>query len=318
MLSRVAENVYWMCRYIERAEDIARVVSVNANLQLDLPRGIDPGWKPLIDTLGANTLFEERHKDYRERSVIQFLLGDRDSPSSVSSCLRMARENCRTVRDILPPEAWHYLNEVQLYVDENLESGLTKKGRHEFLGRIVRSCQMSIGLLGSVMTRDVAYQFVRLGRNLERADMTTRFLDMRLAVADADDMPEMSSGHALQWGIVLGALSAYHMYRRKMGAQVQRQHVLWFLFNDDESPRSFMHCLNAVEESLGMLTNNHPCLLAVRGVVNELEQTKVETLEPASLEALIDRLQRGLQDIHRTIARMYFLPSPAEAQGVDR
>ena len=112
----------------------------------------------------------------------------------------------------------------------------------------------------------------------------------------------------VQWVNVLGSLSAYHMYRRKMQAQVQREHVLWFLFKDDEFPRSFMHCVNAIEESLGTLDNNYPCLITVRKVVKIIEQTEVNTIEPAALDQLVDRLQRGLMGVHNAIARMYFLP----------
>lgn len=312
MLSRVAENIYWMCRYIERAESIVRVVSVNANVQLDLPKGVAPGWKPLIDVLGANTVFEARYREYGERQVVRFLLGDRDSSSSVRCCLMSARENCRTVRDILPREAWQYLTELQLYVEGNLQAGLTRKGRYEFLDRIIRGCQMTLGLLGSVMTRDVGYQFLRLGRNLERADMTTRFIDMRLTVPQSKKRLDPTVIGTVQWVNVLESLSAYQMFRRKMQARVQREHVLWFLFMDDEFPRSFMHCLNAVEESLGTLDNNRPCLLAVRQVIKDLDQTDVQNLDTATLGVLVDRLQRGLMDVHATVARMYFLP-PVEA-----
>lgn len=313
MLSRVAESIYWMCRYIERAENIARVVGVNANLWLDLPRGVAPGWKPLIDVMGANAAFEQRHRDYGERQVVRFLLGDRSSPSSVRTCLTNARENCRTVRDILPREAWQYLTELQLHVYENLNDGLTKSGRFAFLDRIVRDCQMMVGLLGSVMTRDVGYQFLRLGRNLERADMTTRFVDMRLSVPDLDTLPDPDALDAVQWVNVLVSLSADQMYRRKMQAQIQRRHVLWFLFKDDEFPRSFMHCLNALEESLGTLNNPQPGLLAVREVVAALDRTDVGALGPEQLVALVDRLQIGLGTIHKTIARMYFLPEAPAA-----
>ncbi len=313
MLSRVAETLYWMSRYIERAENIARVVSVNANLQLDLPRGVAPDWKPLIDVTGANELFEKRYRKYGERQVVRFLLGDRESPSSVRSCIRNARESCRTVRDILPREAWQYLTELHLHIDENLTTGVTKRCRYGFLGRIIRTCQMTMGLIGSAMTRDVGYQFLRLGRNLERADMTTRFIDIRLSVPDSNKLSDVTSLDTLQWVNVLGSLSAYHMYRRKMRTQVQREDVLWFLLKDDEFPRSFMHCLNAVEESLGTLENYHPCLLAVRKVVKDFEQTNVETLEPTALSKVVDRLQCGLMDIHATVARMYFLPPPVDA-----
>jgi uncharacterized alpha-E superfamily protein len=313
MLSRVAESLYWMSRYIERAENIARFVSVNANLQLDLPRGVAPDWKPLIDVTGANPAFERRYQSYGERQVVRFLLGDPESPSSVHGCIVSARESCRTVRDILPREAWQYLTELQLHIEENLNAGLGKRDRHGFVGRIIRTCQMTVGLLNSVMTRDVGYQFLRIGRNLERADMTTRFIDMRLSVPDADKLTDVASLDTVQWVNVLGSLSAYHMYRRKMRTQVERQHVLWFLLKDDEFPRSFTHCLNAIEESLGCLENNYPCLLAVRKAVKELDRTRIGALEPAGLSKLVDRLQRRLMDVNATVARMYFLPPAADA-----
>ncbi|MGR8921763.1 MAG: alpha-E domain-containing protein [Gammaproteobacteria bacterium] len=313
MLSRVAESMYWMSRYIERAENMARVVSVNGNLQLDLPRGVAPGWKPIVDITGANADFEKSHRAYGERQVVRFLLGDRHSPSSVRCCISNARENCRTMREILPREAWQYLTELQLFVDENLATGLTRSGRQPFIDRIIRTCQMTMGLLGSVMTRDVGYQFLRLGRNLERADMTTRFIDIRPSVSTSDKAPDPAALATTQWVSVLGSLSAYHMYRRKMRALVEREHVLWFLLKDDEFPRSFMHCLNAIEESLGTLDHGHPCLVAVRKVVNEVGQANTETLTRAGIPPLVDRLQRGLIEVHDTVARMYFLQAPAEA-----
>ncbi len=308
MLSSVAENIYWMCRYIERAESIARVVSVNANFQMDLPRGVNPDWRPLIDVMGANAEFESRYREYGERQVGRFLLGDPNCPSSVKSCLSRARENCRTVRDSLPREVWEYLTELQFFIDENLQEGLTQKGRHGFTQRIIRTCQMTSGLLGSVMTRDIGYQFLRIGRNLERADMTTRFIDMRLAISQLEGL-DPTALTKVQWVNVLSSMSAYHMYRRKMQAQVERQHVLWFMLKDDEFPRSFIHCINAIEESLGLLSHSQPCLLAARKIVKVVDKAKLESLDNDALGRLVDRLQRGLQDVHDSMARMYFLPA---------
>ena len=298
-----------MSRYIERAESMVRVIGVNAKLQLDLPSGVTPDWRPLIDVIAANEAFEQTHSDYSERQVVRFLISDPDCPSSVRSCLRSARENCRTVREILPREAWQYLTELQLFVDENLKSGLTKMGRHAFLNRITRTCQMIMGLLSSVMTRDLGYQFLRLGRNLERADMITRFIDMRLAVAQPEKLADSAQLSTVQWVNVLDSLSAYQMYRRKVHATVEREQVLWFLLQDDEFPRSFMHCLNAIEESLGALDNSHPCLLAARKAARDIERTSVETLPPEALTEMMDVLQSRLLDIHATLARMYFLPA---------
>jgi uncharacterized alpha-E superfamily protein len=123
MLSRVAENIYWLARYVERAENTARIVTVNANLLLDLPKGIAPGWRPLIDITGANALFEEHYKDYGERQVVRFLLGDERYPGSILSALGAARENCRTIRDVVPREAWEQINELYLFAREELAKG---------------------------------------------------------------------------------------------------------------------------------------------------------------------------------------------------
>ena len=154
MLSRVAENIYWMARCIERAENTARLVSVNANLLLDLPRGVQLDWEPLITIVGMNQPFRERYSEASERNVMRFLIGDQNNPNSILSSLRNARENCRTVRDIVPRSGWERLNELFLYAKDNVNSGLTKGGRYAYLTRIITGSQGISGLLSGTMARD--------------------------------------------------------------------------------------------------------------------------------------------------------------------
>jgi uncharacterized alpha-E superfamily protein len=314
MLSRVAEHLYWLARYVERAENTARVVGVNANLLLDLPRGIAPGWKPLIDVTGANATFEERYQEYGERQVVKFLLGDRDNPGSVINSLWAARENCRTVRDILPRQAWELLNELHIYAGETLQSGLTKRGRHVYLRHIIRGSQLLTGMLGAIMTRDEGYQFLRLGRNLERADMTSRLIDVRSADLLPDDVADLRPFDTVQWISVLNSLSAYQMYRRAMQVQVRRQEVLKFLFKDSRFPRAILHCVDAVEESVGPLKNNTAALDASRRVAKKILRTRVERLEQIALHQFVDDLQLGFTEMHGAIAATYFLPAGSESQ----
>jgi uncharacterized alpha-E superfamily protein len=312
MLSRVAENLYWMARYVERAENTARVVSVNANLLLDLPRGLAPGWKPLIDITGLNDVFEDHYQDYGERQVVKFLLADPDNPGSVLSSLNQARETCRTVRDILPRTAWEMLNELHLYSAENLQTGLTKRGRHGYLRRIISGSQMLTGMLGSVMTRDEGYQFLCIGRNLERADMTTRIIDVRSADLLPEDVADLRPFDTIQWVSVLHSLSAYQMYRRTMQVQVKRQDVLRFLFRDPLFPRAVMHCLDAAEESLGTLKNHADALKSVRSAVRKIQRVRVDRLAQSALHDFVDDLQLSFIRIHEAVAGTYFLPAPAE------
>ncbi len=132
MLSRVAENLYWMSRYLERAENTARLVSVGTNLLLDLPTGMRQGWEPLIAISGCDEIYPKSHGDYGERAVLRFLIGAKDNPGSISASLQSARENCRTIRDIVPREVWEQINALHLYAREHMQEGLTKRGRHPF------------------------------------------------------------------------------------------------------------------------------------------------------------------------------------------
>ncbi len=308
MLSRVAENIYWMARYVERAENTARLVRVNAYLLLDLPRGIAPGWEPLVSIMGMDEEFHERYTRITERNVVKFLIGDSSNHCSILSSLAAARENCRTVRDIVPRSGWEQFNELYLYAKENMKTGLTKSGRHAYLARIIAGSQTINGLLGSLLLRDEGFQFLRIGRNLERADMTTRIIDVR----STDLLPEGSADSkaydTIQWVSVLNSLSAYQAYRRKVQVQVRRAETLNFLFKDTLFPRAFLHCLYALEESLGELKNNKGSLETLRRLTYKASTTQVDEMRKEQLHSFIDQLQLGLIELHQAVAETYFLP----------
>ena len=314
MLSRVAENLYWMARYVERAENTARLISVNANLLMDLPRGSALGWAPLIDIMGLNAEFAERHKDAGERQVVKFLVGDNKSQGSILSSLHLAREACRTVRDALPREVWEVLNELYLYARENLNEGLTRRGRHAYLQHIIRGSETFVGIVATALSRDEAFDFLRIGRHIERADMTTRIVDVRSANLLLTDVSDLRPFDTIQWVSVLQSLSAYQMYRRHLQTQVKRDTVLLFLFKDTRFPRSVHHCLDQIEESLGNMTNNAPALRRLRALVRKVDTTKVDSLDQATLHGYVDDLQLNLMTLHSVIAEAYFLTPQMQAQ----
>lgn len=308
MLSRVAENIYWLARYVERAENTARLVRVNSHLVLDTPSGITPGWEPLVAITGLYEAFHAVDREPNERNIVRFLIGDANNTASIISSLAAARENCRTVRDVLPRSSWEKLNELYLFAKENVQSGLTKGGRDDFLDGIISGSQQITGLLGSVMYRDDAWHFARVGRNLERADMSTRIIDVRSTDLFADDMLESRSLDTLQWISVLRSLSGYQTYRRQVAIRVSRPEVLSFLFCDALFPRSFMHCIDAVDESITHLANSEPVQRSVTAIKRRLRQTDVAALDQASLHAFIDELQIGIMDLHASLVRTYFPP----------
>jgi uncharacterized alpha-E superfamily protein len=313
MLSRVAENIYWMARYIERAENTARIVTVNANLLLDLPKGIAPGWRPLVDITGANPLFEEHYKDYSERNVVRFLLADERNSGSILAALMAARENCRTIRDFVPREVWELLNEIYLFARADLPKGMTKGGRHAYLKRVIQGAQNINGLLSGTMLHDQGYDFLHLGRFLERADMTTRIIDVRSANLLPEEATERRPFETIQWVSVLKSMTAYQAYRRSEQIRVLRGPVLRFLFQNESFPRSVVHCIEALRTSLSKLPRNESALRVAGRLKRNLEGTEPRRLNQQQLHAFIDDLQVGIGDLHEELARTWFPPPPEAA-----
>jgi len=308
MLSRVAENIYWLSRYIERAENTARIVSVNANLLLDLPKGIAPGWRPLVDITGAHVQFEEHYKEYGERQVVRFLVGDERHSGSIRAALIAARENCRTIRDIVPREAWEQINGLYLFATEGLQKGLTKGGRHAYLRELIIWCQTLSGLLDGTMLHDQGYHFLLLGRHLERADMTTRIADVRsatlLEVAD-----ELRPYDTIQWVSVLKSMTAYQMYRRSEQIRVQRAPVLRFIFQSPLFPRSVRWCVEQTRLRLERLPRNDTPLRVTGRVARAVDGADFERLSQRELHVFVDELQVGIADVHDAIATTWFPPA---------
>jgi len=308
MLSRVAENIYWLGRYVERAENTSRIVSVNANLLLDLPKGLAPGWRPLVDISGANAQFEEDYKDYGERNVVRFLLGDLRNPGSILAALAAARENCRTIRDFVPREAWELLNELYLYARQELDKGMAKGGRHAYLKYIILSAQGINGLLSGTMLHDQGYAFLHLGRFLERADMTTRIIDVRSANLLPHETIELQPFETIQWVSVLKSMTAYQAYRRSEQVRVQREPVLRFLFQHKEFPRAVRHCIDSSRQSLERLPRNEAALRVAGRLKRNLEAAEPWRLDQQQLHAYVDELQLAIGDLHTEIARTWFPP----------
>ncbi len=320
MLSRVAQNIYWMTRQIERAEDTARLINVNTNLLLDLPRNTTFGWLPLIFIVGAEQLFFEKDPNRLadETNVVKFLISDRDHPSSIISSLAAARENLRTTRDTVPQEAWEQINGLYIYARDHLP---TRRGRFEFLRRVIRGAQQIGGLLAGAMSRTSAYDFVRLGHYLERADMTTRILDVRSAnllsrvgqtqtqtqtQTAATEKEEQDPFESIQWMSVLKSLSAYQMYRQQVRVRVSGPDVLKFLLQDEYFPRAVVFCLRQLEICLKKLPRSEASLATLAALRQKLNAAAVPELAHEGLHEFIDEVQIGFGELHNQIAAAYF------------
>lgn len=316
MLSRVADSVYWLARYIERAENTARIVMVNANLVLDTPKGMSPGWRPLITITGSEDLYDHNYSDSSERNVVKFLTGDANNPGSILCSLWSARENARIVRDVVPREAWEYINDAYLYAKSNLQAGLSQRSRYDYLKRIIAGAQQITGMLAGTMSHDPAYDFLRIGRNLERAEMTIRLIDVRSASL-LPHQAELTPFENIQWMSVLKSLSGYQMYRRHMQARVRRPAVLKFLLQTRDFPRAFYHCLCEVESSMHQLPRNDKALAIVEAAKEAVLKADLAQLEQQALHVFIDELELFLADLTQQLNASYFevQPEPAKQAG---
>ena len=311
MLSRVAERMYWLGRYVERAENTARLISVNTNLTLDLTR-VGFIWQSLISIAGVEEAFAKRFSNKDERNVVRFLL---DDPSgSIRHSIALARENVRTTREILPSETWENVNELFLFIGENIDSGVRRDGRHRFLAQVMRRCQTLTGYLAGAMSHNAAYNFIKIGRNLERADMTTRILDVGCLNLADEQRPEILEYEHILWMNVLRSLTALQMYRQNVKDRINGEDVADYLMNDLDFPRAAAHCLREVRACFEILPNAETPLRALTHAQRRIASEDVKLLfNDGGLHHFIDELQAELADIHTSIATTWFGITPQEA-----
>lgn len=306
MLSRVAENIYWMARYIERAENTARLINVTTNLVLDMPRSANVGWEPIIEIMGGEEIFHEHYDSSDERNILKFMIADLHNPCSIIGSLQLARDNARTIRDIIPRETWESINDLYIYAKSNAQSGISRKNRHYYLQKVILGAQTITGQLAGTMYHDLGYDFLRLGRNLERADMTTRIIDVRSADLLEEEHESLTPYENIQWMSVLKSLTAYQMYRRIVQVRVRRPDVLKFLLQERKFPRAFYHALCEVENCLKNLPKNKQGIAHIKQLQDTVLSANPEKLEQAELHKFIDKLQFGLMKINTDITDSYF------------
>lgn len=300
MLSSVAERVYWAARYLERVENTARLIKVYSNLMLDMPQDLDISWYNLISLNSYTEGFNEHYKVQNERNVLKFLLADTHNPSSLVSALRALRENIRTCRDVMPVEMWEQVNELYLEVKNNVQNGINRKHRHEFLDFVIRSCQQLTGLLTDTMSMDAAWHFLRLGRNLERADMTTRILDAGATELLASDPEAVTNKEQLVWGNVLSSLSAYIPYRKATRTSVNGEDVIRFLLEDDFFPRSLAFCLRQMESAVENLPRHEK-------VLKQIKQVRKKSITNLNYEKLDEAFRDYLNDVQIAFANLHWI-----------
>jgi len=311
LLSRVAEQLYWAARYLERAEGTARIVREHSNVIVDMPTTIPPNWDHLLGITGSRDGFDEHYEASDESSIVSFLIADPLNGGSIYSSIVNARDNLRTCRDIFPAQAWNAVNDLYLAAGRSAADGVLRRHRSRFLEQVISAHQRLLGILTTTMSRDEAYTMLRLGRHIERADMVTRVLDVRAGWLLGERPERAELYDDLQWSSVLRSLSALQMFTRRTalasGSGPGAVEVLQFILGDRTFPRSVAYCLDGVQSSARALPLSESVIAACQAAINELSSSDATALlEPGQLHSTADRLQIAIGSISDRITGAYF------------
>ncbi len=312
MLSRVADSIYWLTRYVERAENVARFVEVNLNLLLDSSGATQ--WDPIILTTGDLPLFRDRYGEATAENVIRFLTFDAAYSNSILSCLRIARENARSVRDVISSEMWQQVNSFYLMVTEVAQSGslsdLTTILR--FFEEVKLQSHLFAGVMDATMTHNEGWHFGQIGRLIERADKTARILDVKYYILLPSPKDVGTTLDELQWMALLKSASAYEMYRKQGAHRISPMAVAEFLILDKEFPRSVRSCVTGAERSLHHITGTPignwriPVERSLGRLRSDLDYITIEEIIQQGLHEFLDNLQSRMNEVGDNIFTTFF------------
>ena len=308
LLARTADRLYWGARYVERAEDTARVVRAYNDLVVDYPSEELLRWEPLAALTGSDDSIDIPPSDPSgEFTVLRSLVADRSNPSSIVCTVAAARANLRTTREVMPREAWQAINQLSQYVDATSSGAVERQLRDRFLVRVIEIRRRLDGILESTMSRGDAYRMIRLGRLIERADMTTRVL----GVAAAGLLQLEQTNHEelindeVRWMNVLRSVSALQMYQRAVRGPIESMHVVKFLMYHSAFPRSVQGCFDEIRDVLGFLPNSGDVLASLASAESVLHTLTPDASEGRRLDQSMERVQVAIAHIARTLHDTY-------------
>jgi len=326
MLSRVANSLYWMSRYIERAENIARLLDVNLQLMLDFvsldDQQLKEHWLPILRSAGDEEQFFKHYDTPNSANVTEFMTFNAENPNSVLSCIFAARENARQIRDQISSEMFETLNEAYLFLKSKNARQVWDTGAHEFYEQIKRFSHLFQGLTDATFSRAEGYEFIQFGKYLERGDKTSRILDIKYHILLPSVFDVGGAVDAAQWQALLRSASAMEAYRRFHPSDVSPSKVAEFLVLSDAFPRSIRFCVNRVDHYHHLLAETHPDeYYSSDGeqfgkLVADLKALTIKDILSTGLHEFLLRVQSDLDKIDDFIYQtfMYHPPTDIEAE----
>ena len=303
MLSRVADSMYWMNRYLERVQNYARFIEVNLNMHLELTPEFEEQWLPLVQTTGDDNDFLALYPDYSRDNVVQFLTFEKLNPSSIMSSLAAARENARSIRECISGEMWEAINTLYLSVkDSQKKSQWTIEELFEFFESIKHSSYLVSGIAHNTISHTERWHFARLGQFLERADKLSRIIDVHSYYLAPKERSQFSTFELIQWVAILRSTSAYEMYLREFG-EPKWNRIVEFLLLNPYFPRSLRYCMQQIQKSAHAITGNDigtfrlPIEKSVGRMKVNLDYIEIDEIIGFGLHDYLDRVQVRLNEV---------------------
>lgn len=313
MLSRVANSLYWLSRYLERAENLARIVNVSSYASLDAG-GDDSVWRPTLLATCTEELFEAAQEREGDLDAGHFITFTKENPDSIAACIANARENARMVRDQISEEMWLEINSFHLFMSSGEAEALFRQQPENLYREVIKFCLLYEGLIEATILHDEGWQFIQVGKYLERADKTSRILDM-LTYAGSIDRNQLVS--------VLRSCSGFAAFRSEFRGDVTTENVVSFLLFSQSFPRSIRFCLRQLDFVLhaisgmpsGSFSNEAERLTG--SILAQMNFSNAASVWQVGLHTYLDDLQCQLNEIGQQVFETYVL-LPSEFQNVVR
>jgi uncharacterized alpha-E superfamily protein len=318
LLSRYAECLFWLARYIERAENLARILDVNETFSRDSRGG--QNWRSVLQLYGDEARFEELHGKATPESVLRFYVTDATNPTSIVSAVRSARENARALRPLISNEMWTQVNVLHNRLGALGEGALAAGNRARLFGQVKEACQTHVGVMEGTFYRGQGWHFCRMGRYIERADQTTRLLDIKYHLLLPDPADVGSPLDVSQWNALLRSAAGYQAYRQLHPEGITPAQVAGFLLLDGRFPRSVALCVREAGLLLDGLRSNYS-LRGGTGAAEELDHLHallgtipIGTILEKGLHEFLDMLQRQFIAVTADLSDTFFGHRPARRQ----
>lgn len=317
MLSRTADHLFWMARYTERAENTARMLDVRVQYSL-MPQSAQAeqrGWRSMLGVSELEAQFDAKYPALTQKDVIDFMVRDPDNLSSITSCLRAARENARAVRGALTTEVWETENTTWLMLQQHLKNRSFEHDPGQFLEWVKYRSHLSRGVTLGTMFQDEAFNFIRLGTFLERADNTARILDVKFRFQASDAVQAGTQAEFYQLAALLRSVSAFEIYRKVYRDAITPKRVAELLILQEKMPRSLVACIAAVVANLQDVRNaqSHDTERLATELYAMLQSAPIGAILDEGLHEFLTRFLASVDELGNGISRDFLIPIEAAA-----